>query len=51
MLQESLVLRMVGTVRTSVKVFSEKVASNLVLMILRAPPGRNWNGGEANGVI
>ena len=40
MLQESLVLRMVGTVRTSVKVFSEKVASNLVLMIPRAPPGR-----------
>lgn len=49
MLQESLVLWMVVIVRASMKVFLEKVASNLALMFLKTPPGSKLNEGETNG--
>lgn len=51
MLQESVVLWMVVIVRTSMKVFLEKVTSNLALMFLKTPLGSNLNGGETIGSI
>lgn len=51
MLQEALALLMVVMLGSSMEVFLEKVASNLALMFLRIPPGRNLEGGRVRLMV